>query len=97
MSSRLVGCLPASYLRREEAAFGGDYGDEDAIVGGDLAHELGDAEVVVLGHGIELLGEVQSDDGDLATGLVEDRFLRSCDAGHDWGSLDMEVCLEEVS
>ena len=62
-------------VRGEEAAFRGQDRDVDAVVRSDLPQELGDAEVVVLGHGIELLLDIECYDRDLAAGFVEDGFL----------------------
>lgn len=66
-------------LRAEETALAGKHSDEDVVALGDFAEELGDAEVVVLNHGIELLFQVEGDDGHLATGLEEDGFFGSGD------------------
>ena len=57
------------YLRAEEAAFGCEDCHEDLVHLGHLAHELRQAEVQFLGHGIELLLVAESDDGDLAANL----------------------------
>ena len=72
-----------SDLRAEEPAFRGQDCDEDAVVFGDLAEQLGDAEVVVLGHGIELLLKVECNDGSVAASFVEDCLLGGWIAGHD--------------
>lgn len=51
-------------LRREIAASARQDGDVDVVTGGDFAHQAAEAVVVVLGEGIELLGLIESDDGD---------------------------------
>lgn len=52
--------------RAEEAAFAGHDGDHDIVHVRDLQEQLGDAEVVVLCEGVELLLTVDGDDCDPA-------------------------------
>ena len=75
-------------LRREVSSFSCEEGDVDVIACGNLAHEVRETEVEVLGQGIEFLGEVESDDGDLAAGLEGYLVVRCGHAGSDLGSSD---------
>jgi len=63
------------YLRAEEATLACEDRNKHIIAFGDLAHELGQAEVAVLGHGIELLLQVEGDDGHPAAVLNGHRRL----------------------
>ena len=63
-----------SVLRAEETAGAGDEGDGDVLHVGDGEEEFRDVVVVILGEGIELLGEVERDDGDVVTLCEGDVF-----------------------
>jgi hypothetical protein len=56
-------------LRAEESPLGREHGHKDIVHLGHLTHELRQAEIQILGHGIELLFVAQSDDGHLAANL----------------------------
>lgn len=73
---RLVVCL-----RREISAFSCQDSDEDVIAAGDLTHKAGDPVVKILGKCIELLGDIESDNGNFALsgqgdGLLSERHCR---------------------
>jgi hypothetical protein len=75
-------------VRGEKAALADQQGDEDLVVGRDLAQSLGNVVVAGLVEGVELLGVVDGDDGQAA--LVLD-----ADGGrHGGGRL---LCSENVS
>lgn len=56
-------------LRAEESPFAREDCDEDVVSLRHFTHELRQAEVEVLGHGIEFLLVAESDDGDFAADL----------------------------
>ena len=62
-------------LRAEEATLASKDRNEDIIAVRDFSHQLRQAEVAILGHGIELFLEVESDDGNAATVLDRHRRL----------------------
>lgn len=70
------------YLRAEEPALSGEDCDEDLVHLGYLTEELGEAEVGVLGHGVEFLLIAEGDDGDSAAHLEGDDLL-GVKARHD--------------
>lgn len=59
-------------VRGKIAAFADEEGDEDFVVGGDLAEGLGEGVVLLLVEGVELLGVVDGDDGDAAAVVGRD-------------------------
>lgn len=80
-----------SGLRGKVAAFADEEGDEDFVVGGDLAEGLGEGVVLLLVEGVELLGVVDGDDGDAAAVVGRDYGW----GGHGGGELGAPVGLQE--
>lgn len=64
-----------SFLRREEASFTSQNSDVDVISGCNLAHKSREAVVEILSHGIELLLEIDGDDGNLAGDVESNRVF----------------------
>jgi len=69
------------YLRAEEPSLSGEDCDEDLVHLRNLAEELGEAEVGVLGHCVEFLLIAEGDDGDSAAHL-EGNDLLGIEARH---------------
>jgi hypothetical protein len=62
-------------LRGEVTAFACEDRDIDVVHGGNFLHQFGEAEVVVSIECVQLLWQVEGDDGDVASGLQCDFLL----------------------
>lgn len=62
-------------LRGKESALACQYRDEDFLVFSDFVHCSRELVVRVSAHGVELLGDIERDDGELAAVLDEDGFF----------------------
>ena len=72
----------AGDIRREEAALADDEGNEDLVVGRNLAHSLGEGIVLHLAQGVELLFIADGDGGHTAgVGDRDCRVAHVCELG----------------
>lgn len=62
-------------LRGKESTFSRQNRDEDIVSRRDFVHQDGETIIQVLRHGIELLGQVQRDNGNPAASLESHCFL----------------------
>lgn len=70
-------------LRREEPPIACQDCDGNIIPFSNLAHQGCDAVIMVLSESIELLGKIESDNGDSAAGLVQNSLFNVGVGGHD--------------
>ena len=66
MAIMLLNKVKVKNLRGEKAPLGREKGDEDLVVRGNLAQDLGELVVLALVHGVELLLVADGDNGDTA-------------------------------
>ena len=62
----------SEYIRRKEPALAREHGDGYLVISSDVVHMARNIEPVLRGDGIEFLGLVELDDGDVAALLEDD-------------------------